>query len=115
MEIITFDKLPEAVTLLLEKVSNIEALLTGQYLQQPEQDEPLNIIKAAKFLDLAVPTVYSKVSRKEIPVNKQGKRLYFYKSELEEWIRQGRKHTTNELRESIALPRRSITKRRSKS
>jgi excisionase family DNA binding protein len=112
MEIITFDKLPEAVSLLLEKVTRIENLLNGPPLQQPEQDEPLNIKRAAKFLDLAVPTVYSKVSRKEIPVNKQGKRLYFYKSELEEWIRQGRKRTFNELRENIVLPRRTYSSRR---
>src|SRR5476651_2768619 len=111
MDILTFDKLPEAVSQLLEKVSHIESLLAEQKLQ-PAYDEPLNIIKAAEFLDLAVPTVYSKVSRKEIPFNKQGKRLYFYKSELEEWIRQGRKHTFNELRENIQLPRKNLTHRR---
>ena len=112
METLTFDKLPQAISQLLEKVNNIQDLLTGQQFQQSSQDEPLNITQAAKFLDLAVPTLYSKVSRKEIPVNKRGKRLYFYKSELEEWIKQGRKHTFNELRESIQLPRKNITLRR---
>lgn len=111
MEIITFDKLPEAVGQLLDKVNHIEQLL-GQQNQPPDQDELLNIQKAAKFLDLAVPTLYSKVSRKEIPVNKQGKRLYFYKSELENWIKQGRKKTADELRENIVLSRRSNSKRR---
>lgn len=111
MEIITFDKLPEAVSQLLDKVNHIEQLL-GQQNQPPDQDELLNIQKAAKFLDLAVPTLYSKVSRKEIPVNKQGKRLYFYKSELENWIKQGRKKTFDELRENIVLSRRSNSKRR---
>ena len=111
MDILTFDKLPEAVSQLLEKVSHIESLLAEQKLQ-PAYDEPLNIIKAAKFVDLAVPTVYSKVSRKEIPFNKQGKRLYFYKSELEEWIKKGRKQTYMELRESIQLPRKNFTHRR---
>ena len=111
MDILTFDKLPEAVSQLLEKVSHIESLLAEQKLQ-PAYDEPLNIIKAAKFVDLAVPTVYSKVSRKEIPFNKQGKRLYFYKSELEEWIKKERKQTFIELRESIQLPRKNFTHRR---
>lgn len=111
MEIITFDKLPEAVGQLLDKVNHIEQLL-GQQNQPPDQDELLNIQKAAKFLDLAVPTLYSKVSRKEIPVNKQGKRLYFYKSELENWIKQGRKKTADELRDNIVLSRRSNSKRR---
>ena len=49
MEIITFDKLPEAVSLLLEKVTRIENLLNGPPLQQPEQDEPLNIKRALNF------------------------------------------------------------------
>ncbi|HEY8657822.1 MAG TPA: helix-turn-helix domain-containing protein [Hanamia sp.] len=111
MEILTFDKLPEAISKLLEKVNQIEALLAGQQ-QQPGQDDLFTITQAAKFLNLAVPTLYSKVSRKEIPVNKQGKRLYFYKSELEEWIKKGRKHTFNELRENIQLPRKSFSSRR---
>jgi len=111
MDILTFDKLPEAVSQLLEKVSHIESLLTGQQ-QQPGKDELFTITQAAKFLNLAVPTLYSKVSRKEIPVNKQGKRLYFYKSELEEWIKRGRKHTFSELRENIQLPRKNFSSRR---
>jgi excisionase family DNA binding protein len=110
MDILTFDKLPEAVSQLLEKVSHIESLLTGQQ-QQSGQDDLFTITQAAKFLNLAVPTLYSKVSRKEIPVNKQGKRLYFYKSELEEWIKRGRKHTFDELRENIQLPRKNFTHR----
>jgi len=110
METLTFDQLPHAVSQLLEKVNHIENLLSGQPLQQPERDNLFTITQAAKFLNLAVPTLYSKVSRKEIPVNKQGKRLYFYKSELEDWIKQGRKQTYSELRESIQLPRRPFKK-----
>jgi len=112
METLTFNQLPEAVTRLLEKVDHIETLLTEHGTQQAGPNQPINIKEAADFLDLAVPTVYSKVSRKEIPVNKQGKRLYFYKSELEEWIRQGRKQTFSELRDSIVLPRRTYSKNR---
>jgi excisionase family DNA binding protein len=111
MDTITFDKLPEAISQLLEKVGNIENLLTGQQ-QDAGREELFTITQAAKFLDLVVPTLYSKVSRKEIPVNKQGKRLYFYKSELEEWIKKGRKQTFNELRESIQLPRKNFAHRR---
>jgi excisionase family DNA binding protein len=106
METLTFDQLPQAVTQLLEKVNHIESLLTENGIHSPETDNLFTITQAATFLNLAVPTLYSKVSRKEIPVNKRGKRLYFYKSELEDWIRQGRKKTYTEIRDSIALPRR---------
>jgi len=100
---LTFEKLPEAVGLLLEKVARIESMLEGQPLPLSEQEDLITIKQASKFLDLAIPTLYSKVSRKEIPVNKQGKRLYFYKSELEHWIRQGRKRTIAEIREDINI------------
>ncbi|EHQ26553.1 helix-turn-helix domain-containing protein [Mucilaginibacter paludis] len=96
---LTFDQLPEAVTQIQIKLDNIEQLLISQQEQSPEQEELMPITKAAEFLDLAVPTVYSKVCRKEIPVNKRGKRLYFYRSELTEWIKSGRKKTADEIRE----------------
>ncbi len=113
METLTFDQLPHAVSQLLEKVNHIENLLSGQQ-SLPEQDNLFTITRPPGFLNLAVPTLYSKVSRKEIPVNKQGKRLYFYKLELEDWIKQGRKQTYSELRESIQLPRRSLPGRYTK-
>lgn len=94
---LTFDQLPEAVTKMQEKLNKIEQLLLQRNEQSPEQDEIMSVGKAAIFLDLAVPTVYSKVCRKELPVNKRGKRLYFYRSELTEWIRSGRKRTAEEI------------------
>jgi len=63
---------------------------------QPEQELPINITKAAEHINLAVPTLYSLVSRREIPFNKKGKRLYFLKSELTAWIRSGRRKTIAE-------------------
>lgn len=91
--------MPQAVSKLHEKLNSIEQLLLDKHEQAPQQDELLSISQAAKFLNLSVPTLYSKVSRKEIPVNKQGKRLYFYKAELAEWIRAGRKKTAAELQQ----------------
>ena len=63
----------------------------------PEGDQILTVQEAAKFLDIAIPTIYSKASRQEIPVNKRGNRLYFSKQELTEWIKGGRKKTIAEL------------------
>jgi excisionase family DNA binding protein len=97
MQHLTFEQLPDAVALLLEKVSDLEKLLTKDRLQEDAQDEVMNIAQAAKFLELSVPTIYTKVSRREIPVNKPGgKRLYFSKTELIRWIRGGRQKTAAE-------------------
>lgn len=63
---------------------------------QPEQ--LLTIQAAAEFLSLTVPTIYSKVSRNEIPYMKPGgKRLYFSKTELLEYVNAGRKKSNAEI------------------
>lgn len=99
METLTFEQLPQAVSLLHDKLNHIEQLLKEGNNQPASADELLSISEAAKFLNLSVPTLYGKVSRKEIPVNKQGKRLYFYRSELADWIKAGRKKTIVEIRQ----------------
>ena len=64
---------------------------------EQEQDSLLNIQQAATLLGLSVATLYSKVSKAEIPVSKQGNRLYFSKQELTNWIKTGRKKTISEM------------------
>jgi excisionase family DNA binding protein len=93
----TFEQLPKAVTQLFDKLENIERLLLSKGEQQPETDKLLNIQEAGQLINLTVPTIYGLVSRSEIPVCKKGKRLYFSKQELTEWIRAGRKKTATEI------------------
>lgn len=98
MEQITFEQLPKAVAQLYNKLDRIERLLIkAQEQTTPEAEKFLTVHQAAAFLDLAVPTIYSMVSEARIPVNKQGKRLYFSKLELEDWIKTGRKKTISEI------------------
>lgn len=52
-----------------------------------EGDDIINIDEAAKFLGLERPTLYTKVSKRQIPFMKQSKRLYFSKKDLTEWIK----------------------------
>lgn len=47
----------------------------------------IDIDEAAAFLGLQRPTLYTKVSKRQIPFMKQGKRLYFSKTDLTEWIK----------------------------
>jgi excisionase family DNA binding protein len=91
MQAITFEQLPSALTSLFEKVENIERLLQQKAEPQTESDDLLTIQQAASFLKLSVPTLYGLVSRSKLPVNKRGKRLYFSKHELTDWIKAGRK------------------------
>ena len=97
MEQITFEQLPSAFVELFHKVENIEKLLELRQDAKPEAEELLTIQAAADFLKLTVPTLYGLVSRSQLPVSKRGKRLYFSKSELTAWIKEGRKKTLMEI------------------
>jgi len=68
---------------------------------QPEQ--LLTIEEAAEFLSLTVPTMYSKVSKGELPVMKRSKRLYFSRTELLEYLKDGRKKSNAEIEQEAKV------------
>lgn len=97
MEKITFEGLPEAVNQIHHKISSIEKLLLSQTNHSPETDQLLTIKQASELITLSVPTIYGLVQRSAIPVSKQGKRLYFSRIDLINWIRTGRRKTIAEI------------------
>ena len=80
-------------------ISDISERVTANILKAVQNNNPstkqpeqfLNIQEAAQLLNLTVPTIYSKVSKRELPCMKRGKRLYFSSTELMEYIKEGRK------------------------
>ncbi len=46
-------------------------------------------------------TIYGKASKGEIPLYKDGKKLRFLKSEIDQWLKQGRKKTSVEVQAEI--------------
>jgi len=60
-------------------------------------DKPLNISQAAKYIDVAKGTLYNFTSRRIIPHFKKGKRLYFYKEDLDRWLKSNRKKSIEEI------------------
>lgn len=99
MENLTFESLPQAVTMLTKEVSELKRLLTDRQEQTPttQTEKLLSIQEAAEFLNLTVPTMYSKVSKNEIPFMKRSKRLYFSSVQLMEYIKDGRKKSNAEI------------------
>jgi excisionase family DNA binding protein len=110
---IKFEDLPQAVGQLIEKIDRLEKSLNELNLNlNPDQStDLLDIKQAASLLNLAVPTVYAKVSKNEIPYMKQSKRLYFSKSELLQYIQSGHAETIADIKNSalncIIKPRRA--------
>ncbi|MCX6312830.1 MAG: helix-turn-helix domain-containing protein [Bacteroidetes bacterium] len=62
-----------------------------------EDEDYLNTEQAAKFLHYKVSTIYDKTSNKEIPFIKKGGRNVYLKSELEQWLKEGKVKTKKEL------------------
>lgn len=101
---LTFNDLPTAVNRLTNEVSELKSLLLKKAEAPTTETEQLLTIKeASDFLKLSVSTLYSKVSKNELPYMKQGKRLYFSSMELMEYIKQGRKKTNAEIEAEVEV------------
>jgi excisionase family DNA binding protein len=96
MATISFNDLPLAVTELTKKVDELYKVITNAQPQETT-DQFLTVEQAADFLTLSVPTIYSKVSRRELPYMKRGKRLYFARKDLEAYLQGGRVKTVKEI------------------
>lgn len=104
MKQFTFDDLPNIIGKLFVKLDKIEKLLKEKTINGSDKSEELLTIEgAAELLKLSVATIYTKVCKNEIPVNKQGKRLYFYRAELLDWIKSGRIKTIVEIQQEVEL------------
>lgn len=57
----------------------------------------LDVDEVAKFLNLAKSTIYAKSAARTIPYMKKDKRLYFDKDELIEWLKTGKRKTSEEI------------------
>jgi len=103
-ETLSFENLPKAVNQLSEKLDRLEKLLSEkQELPQVETpDQLFTIQEAAEFLNLSVPTLYSKVSRGELPFMKRSKRLYFSRIELLDYLKEGRRQSNAEIEAKAA-------------
>lgn len=100
---LTFDQLPTAVTMLTKEVSELKSLLIQKQEQAPTErtENPLNVQGAAEFLGLTEPTIYSKCSRNELPYIKRGKRLYFFRTDLMQYLKDGRVKSNAELDQEV--------------
>lgn len=98
--ILTFDQLPNEVArqgAILEQIQTLLNQLVN--LPQEAKEEYLNIDEASSFLSVAKATLYVKVSKREVPSIRRGKRLYFSKLDLIEYLNGGKRKTNEELKQ----------------
>ncbi|MEI7501532.1 MAG: helix-turn-helix domain-containing protein [Bacteroidota bacterium] len=78
----------------------VRDVLTGHratIIPNEKEEQFLDIKEAAKLLHLAVKSVYALVAKRKIPFMKREQKLYFLKSELSQWIKDGRMKTISEI------------------
>lgn len=83
--------------LILERLDQIEKKLDEQGLLQKNV---LNFNEACRYLDVSASHLYKMTSSKKIPhFCPNGKRLYFNRQELEDWLLRNKQLTNNEIEE----------------
>ena len=88
----THSELEELIQQSIRKVIN-------EGIKEPPEGvkEIFTIDEASKFLNLAKQTIYGFTSKNLIPFIKRGKKLYFKKAELNNWLMEGKKLTKDEI------------------
>ncbi len=97
------ENLPNPFQLIMEQLDSLERKIdklmhekeTGKAVAA--EDELLTVQNATAFLRISPSTLYQLTSRHEIPFMKRGKRLYFNKEELLQWVEEGRNTPLTEM------------------
>jgi len=101
IEPITFEKMPQALSFLIEEVKALRSALTEKTIPVVEEDRWLNIDQLREYLPdyPAKATIYGWVSNRQIPFHKGngGKKLRFLTSEIDQYLMAGRQKSIHEL------------------
>ena len=88
------------------EIDNLVSLIANEVVKklstkesQPPKDQILGVKEAALFLGLEKRTIYNKVHNRLIPHQRKDGRLYFSTIELTEWIKSGKRLTTEEIKQ----------------
>jgi excisionase family DNA binding protein len=85
--------------LIFQKLDSIERMLLEQNLLKKDV---LNLIEASLYLDLSQSHLYKLTSTGAIPCYKpNGKKVYFNRTELDNWLLRNRQTTTSEIEEDV--------------
>jgi excisionase family DNA binding protein len=81
--------------LILDKLTEIVNKLDEQNILQKTV---LNLSEAAKYLDISESHLYKLTSTRQIPhFCPQGKKLYFRREELDQWLQRNRQSSSDEI------------------
>jgi predicted DNA-binding transcriptional regulator AlpA len=78
-----------------------KAIMQNKNLAEDQNSTFMDVNQAAEFLGIAKATLYGKCCNLLIPHFKKGKKLYFDKAELLDWLKSGKRKTINDINESV--------------
>lgn len=88
------------VQVILEKLAQLEGKIEEQNLLQKEV---LTFNDVCKYLDISSSHLYKLTSQKQIPhFCPQGKKLYFNRTEVDQWLMRNRQETTEDIETAAA-------------
>jgi len=105
-EQITFESLPKAVGQILEEMSFIRQFLSKkESIIQPEPHRWFDLNELIEYdpEKRSKATFYGYIHTRSIPFHKKHKKLIFLKSEIDEWIKNGRRKTNEETSKEASL------------
>jgi len=80
---------------IIKKLEKIELMLEDQNLLKKEV---LNLNETCKYLNMSASYLYKLTSQKQIPhFCPQGKKLYFKRTDLDEWLLRNRQDSMDEI------------------
>jgi excisionase family DNA binding protein len=92
--------------IIIEKLDNIETLLkqicntrNGSEIPLSNTNEIMNLEQLAKYVNQSKSAMYKQTSSRTIPFYKNGKRVYFKKSEIDAWLTKTKISTADEIEE----------------
>ncbi|MGY0391942.1 helix-turn-helix domain-containing protein [Bizionia sp. KMM 8389] len=101
MKTLKFENLPSAVAELIQGQNELRALLLQKAHSKPETEMPILLDGVLSLTGFSKPTIYGYVQRNEIPFHKKGNRLYFFQSEIIDWIKQDKQKTIKEVETDV--------------
>ncbi|WP_051638140.1 helix-turn-helix domain-containing protein [Maribacter sp. Hel_I_7] len=110
METPTLEQTPRMVLELNKKLDLFLEKFSFTNLSKDEIEQPIEIDEACSYLKESKDSLYKKARKGLIPCHKKNGRLYFFKSELLEWIKSGNSNSEKHIQQETdnLLSRKSI-------
>ena len=90
----------QSIDILMQKMERIENLIEEQSILKKDV---LNFSETCKYLGLSKSHLYKLTSSKSIPhFCPQGKRLYFKRTDMDDWLLRNRQDTQDEIEQQAA-------------